>query len=65
MVTEEILSPKTFFTEWTSRGYCKTYDFFFWLIFLVSFFGTYSFFPDWMAANQSSISNSINHFYKQ
>ena len=28
MVTEEILSPTTFVTEWTSIGYCKTPDFF-------------------------------------
>ena len=35
LVTEEILSPTTFVTEWTSVGYCKTYEFFFWLIFLV------------------------------
>ena len=32
LVTEEILSPTTFVTEWTSIGYCKTSDFF-WLIF--------------------------------
>ena len=36
MATEEILSPTTFITEWTSIDYCKTSDFFFWLIFLVS-----------------------------
>ena len=30
LVTEEILSPTTFVTEWTSIGYCKTSDFF-WL----------------------------------
>ena len=34
LVTEEILSPTTFVTEWTSIGYCKTSDFF-WLIFPV------------------------------
>ena len=34
-VTEEILSPTTFVTEWTFIGYCKTSDFF-WLIFSVS-----------------------------
>ena len=34
-VTEEILLPKTFFTEWISIGYCKKSDFF-WLIFSVS-----------------------------
>ena len=34
-VTEEILSPATFITEWTSIGYCETSKFF-WLIFLVS-----------------------------
>ena len=28
LVTEEILSPTTFVTEWTSIGYCKTSDFF-------------------------------------
>ena len=27
---------EAFVTEWTSIGYCKTSDFFFWLIFLVS-----------------------------
>ena len=32
LVTEEILSPTTFVTEWTSIGYCKTSDIF-WLIF--------------------------------
>ena len=37
MFTEEILSPTAFFIEWTSIDYCKTSDFFFWLIFLVSF----------------------------
>ena len=37
MFTEEILSPTVFFIEWTSIGYCKTSDFFFWLVFLVSF----------------------------
>ena len=31
-----ILSPTTFAIEWTSIGYCKTSDFFFQLIFLVS-----------------------------
>ena len=36
MVTEEILSPTTFATEWTSMSYCKTSHFFFWLIVLVS-----------------------------
>ena len=35
MVIEEILSP-TFVTEWTSTGYCKTSDFFFWLGSLVN-----------------------------
>ena len=35
MVTEEILSPATFVTEWTSKGYYKTSDFFFWVIFLL------------------------------
>ena len=34
LVTEEVLSPITFVTEWTSIGYCKAYDFF-WLIFPV------------------------------
>ena len=28
LVTEEILSPTTFITEWTSIGYCKTSGFF-------------------------------------
>ena len=36
MVTEEIISPTTFVTEWTSLGYCKRSDLFFWLMFLVS-----------------------------
>ena len=35
-VIEEILSPTAFVTEWTSVDTCKTSDFFFWLIFLVS-----------------------------
>ena len=34
-VTEEILSPTTFVTEWTCVGYCKPSDFF-WLVFIVS-----------------------------
>ena len=34
LVTEEIFSPTTLVTEWTSIGYCKTSDFF-WLIFQV------------------------------
>ena len=34
LVTEEIFSPTTLVTEWTSIGYCKTSDFF-WLIFPV------------------------------
>ena len=34
-VTEEILSPTTFVTKWTFKGYCKTCAFF-WLIFSVS-----------------------------
>ena len=33
VVTEEILSPTVFVTQWTSTDYCKTSDFFFWLIF--------------------------------
>ena len=36
MVTGEILSPTTFVTEWRSIGYYKTFDFFFWVIFLLS-----------------------------
>ena len=36
MVTEEILLPTTFVTEWTYIGYCKASDFFFWLTFQVS-----------------------------
>ena len=42
MVTEEILSPTKFINEWASIGYCKTSDFFFWLIFLVAKFCTIS-----------------------
>ena len=34
IIIGEILLPTTFVTEWTSIGYCKTSDFFFWLIFL-------------------------------
>ena len=37
MVTEEILSPTAFVIGWTSIDYCETSDFFFWLIFPVSF----------------------------
>ena len=29
MVIEEMLSPTTFVTEWTSIDYCKPSDFFF------------------------------------
>ena len=36
MVNEEILSPTTFVTEWTSIDYSKTSDLFFRLIILVS-----------------------------
>ena len=36
MVIEEIVLPTTFVTEWASIGYCKTSDFFFWLISVVS-----------------------------
>ena len=35
MVIEETVSP-TFVTVWTSTGYWETFEFFFWLIFLVS-----------------------------
>ena len=37
MVTEETFLPTTFVTDWTPIGYCKMFDFLFWLIFLVSF----------------------------
>ena len=36
MVIEEVLSPTTFVTEWTSIGSYKMSDFFFWWIFPVS-----------------------------
>ena len=36
MATEQILLPKKIATEWISIGYCKTSDFFLWLMFLVS-----------------------------
>ena len=32
MLTEKILSPATYVTELKSIGYCKTSDFFSWLI---------------------------------
>ena len=34
--TESILLPAKFLTEWTFLEYCKTSNFFFWLIFLAS-----------------------------
>ena len=36
MIIEELPSLTRFFVEWTSTGYCKTSNFFFWLTFLVS-----------------------------
>ena len=55
MATEEILSPTTFLNECTSIGCCKMSDFFFWLIFLVSFPPSLTTmrFPDFSSMNTS------------
>ena len=79
MVTEEILLPTAFVTEWTSIGYFKTSEFFFWLILLVSSspsltiphsssmntnLGESSTFPIVSISKQSSSSSTITFFQK-
>ena len=65
MVTEEILSPTTFGTQWASIGYCETSGFFFWLIFLLSSppSCTYEAFPYSSSMNTSVVESSIFQFH--
>ena len=79
MVTEEILLPTAFVTEWPSIGYFITSEFFFWLILLVSSspsltiphsssmntnLGESSTFPILSISKQSSSSSTITFFQK-